>query len=72
MKIKPCPFCGYDDANAKKIDDAMFVADVGEGVIDWAVICPRCSARGPETREENAATAWNMRSLFRPGQNDEE
>ena len=53
IKLKPCPFCGGNGANIKK----LFVGDV------YYVACVVCHATSHAfDKPENAATAWNRRA----------
>ena len=55
-EMKPCPFCGETDT----------VILNGPVEDDWcAVVCNKCSARGPiNYTDHHAITAWNRRADF--------
>jgi Lar family restriction alleviation protein len=47
-KLKPCPFCGYEDI------------EVGATDFNYYADCLKCEARGPlEDKEAKAIEAWN-------------
>lgn len=54
--LETCPFCG---GNAE-----MILMLLGDGKVAYAVMCSDCRAETAfYTDEENAAEAWNRRSL---------
>lgn len=51
-KLKPCPFCGYDDT---QVSDEQNGFEFG-----W---CPECGSVGPtHPTQAEAITAWNTRA----------
>lgn len=55
MKIKPCPFCGDEKANAASFGNVFYVR------------CEGCHACGPDGKnEEEAITLWNAASRPEP------
>lgn len=49
LNIKPCPFCGHDDAEIKH---------------GWQVECRECFAEGPQRATPHLAVdAWNAREV---------
>lgn len=54
-ELKPCPFCGGDDAHV--------IWDFVEDGVDYYAECTDCWCRGPwEPTLEKARNAWNNRS----------
>ncbi len=55
-KLKPCPFCGEDDAEA-------YGRDTGTAIV-WMTKCLCCHCDGPvgdDLSEKAAIAAWNNR-----------
>lgn len=67
VKLKPCPFCGYDPEISYEGDDPYFLVWAYDGYIfEWFINCSNenCPVHpgtyGHEKREK-AVTAWNTR-----------
>lgn len=62
-ELKPCVFCGHDEARVIVVDE---VTDAGceEATVPlYAASCPYCGARGPMAlSEDEAVEAWNRRA----------
>lgn len=62
-ELRPCVFCGCDEARAVVVDE---VTDAGyeEATVPlYAASCPYCGARGPMAlSEDEAVEAWNRRA----------
>lgn len=52
-KLKPCPFCGNNNAIPQSVGAESF----------WRIWCSHCGAEGPSPRisKEEAIKAWNTR-----------
>jgi len=56
-KIKPCPYCG------SKPDKASWL-HLEDGTPYYAVVCPGCCAKGPDSvLEKSAIILWNSRDV---------
>lgn len=56
MKLKPCPFCGYEKP-ALASTHTNFFAEM------FLVICDNCGCRGKQTKsKDDAVKSWNRRA----------
>jgi len=60
QKLKPCPFCGKDEA------EVIYDSEYWEcGEVEYSVCCGNCGATGKSCNcEFDAINAWNTRKYI--------
>lgn len=60
FKLKPCPFCGYEEVTIKQFVDLFLIK------------CHSCEAEGPTSvNQEKAVHLWNNRYPYETGEEPE-
>lgn len=63
QELKPCAFCGHDEARVIVVDKVTDAGAEGATVPIFAASCPYCGAAGSmELSYDEAVEAWNRRS----------